>query len=462
MYLKSTQTILLFSLLTACTEEENIKNSTSTDPTSDWTADADDTGDTDDTGDIDDTGDTGDTDTGDEDPADLALAGHWADNWGSYHMIDNVLWDSGWALYNITQYDNESGWIIAQNDVTNFYNPELWSKFEWTTDDDGEFYYCQSAYAEADEQAAIDASGADASDLATGCGGFGWTQMRPFASFFGSYDDSWGSQHTVSAFKWSSSGGNVHHISQYDDEAGWIIAQNDSSNAYSPDLWSKFELTADTSGALYYCQSAYAEVDEQAAIDAPGADSTDLTAGCGGFGWTALRNTLPLTGSWVDNYGGNHAIDAFGWTMDYGSFHISQADSSMGWLVAQNDSNNGYNPDLWSKFEWTTDSNGEYYYCQSAYAEVDEQAAIDAPGADATDLTAGCGGFGWSALRNILPLTGSWVDNYGGNHAIDAFSWTMDYGSFHISQADSSMGWLVAQNDSNNGYNPDLWSKFEW
>ena len=225
MYLKSTQTILLFSLLTACTEEENIKNSTSTDPTSDWT------GDTDDTGDIDDTGDTGDTDTGDEDPADLALAGHWADNWGSYHMIDNVLWDSGWALYNITQYDNESGWIIAQNDATNFYNPELWSKFEWTTDDDGEFYYCQSAYAEADEQAAIDASGADASDLATGCGGFGWTQMRPFASFFGSYDDSWGSQHTVSAFKWSSSGGNVHHISQYDDEAGWIIAQNDSSNA---------------------------------------------------------------------------------------------------------------------------------------------------------------------------------------------------------------------------------------
>ena len=169
-------------------------------------------------------------------------------------MIDNVLWDSGWALYNITQYDNESGWIIAQNDVTNFTTLNCGPSLNGQP---MTMVFIRRAYAEADEQAAIDASGADASDLATGCGGFGWTQMRPFASFFGSYDDSWGSQHTVSAFKWSSSGGNVHHISQYDDEAGWIIAQNDSSNVYSPDLWSKFELTADTSGALYYCQSAY-------------------------------------------------------------------------------------------------------------------------------------------------------------------------------------------------------------
>ena len=85
-------------------------------------------------------------------------------------------------------------------------------------------------------------------------------------------------------------------------------------------------------------------MDEQAAIDAAGADTNDLTSGCGGFGWTAMRDSLPITGSWVDNYGDSHSIDAFGWTTD-GSYHVSQSDSSMGWLVAQNDSNNTCNPD---------------------------------------------------------------------------------------------------------------------
>ena len=62
-----------------CLYRRKISRLTSTDPTSDWAADADDTGD------IDDTGDTGEPDTGDEDPADLALAGHWADSGARSH-----------------------------------------------------------------------------------------------------------------------------------------------------------------------------------------------------------------------------------------------------------------------------------------------------------------------------------------------------------------------------------------
>ena len=57
--------------------------------------------------------------------------------------------------------------------------------------------------------------------------------------------------------------------------------------------------------------------------------------------------------------------------------HISQADYDAGWVIAQNDSGNSYNPDLWSKFEWTS-NNGEWYYCQSAYAEASEADAIAA------------------------------------------------------------------------------------
>ena len=53
----------------------------------------------------------------------------------------------------------------------------------------------------------------------------------------------------------------------------------------------------------------------------------------------------------------------------------------MGWLVAQNDSNNSYNPDLWSKFEWTMDSD-EVLLLSKCLCGSDEQAAIDAAGAD--------------------------------------------------------------------------------
>ena len=53
-------------------------------------------------------------------------------------------------------------------------------------------------------------------------------------------------------------------------------------------------MTSDSAGALYYCQSAYAEADEQSAIDATGADFNDLTSGCGGFGWTAMRDVCLL------------------------------------------------------------------------------------------------------------------------------------------------------------------------
>ena len=404
MTLKMTQTLFILGLFTACSGKDADDTATDGDTGSDTdTSDTSDTMDTTDTSDTTDTGDTdtSDTDTGDTgdvEPVDLAIAGHWTDSWGSHHMVDNTMWDSGWALYNITQFDNDAGWIVAQNDVSNFYNPELWSKFEWTTDSEGEYHYCQTAYDAADEQAAIETAGADMSDLAAGCGGFSWTKMRPYASFIGTYDDQWGERHIVSPFDWISMSGSSYHISQYDNDSGWIVAQNDSLNEYNPDLWSKFELTTDSAGGVHYCQSAYAESSEQAAIDALGADMSDLVTGCGGFGWTALRNSLPISGSWVDEYGGTHIIDAWRWITEYGAFHVSQSDPMMGWLVAQNDSNNEYNPDLWSKFEWTTDSNGTVYYCQSAFDAADEAAAIAAPNADITNPVTGCFGFPWTEI----------------------------------------------------------------
>ena len=66
-------------------------------------------------------------------PEDLSLSGSYVDNWGTEHTIDNDLWIQGSSAFQIISYDNETGTIIAQNDSSNEYNPDLWSRVEWAT-----------------------------------------------------------------------------------------------------------------------------------------------------------------------------------------------------------------------------------------------------------------------------------------------------------------------------------------
>ena len=93
----------------------------------------------------------------------------------------------------------------------------------------------------------------------------------------------------MSPFEWSTSsewGDSLFHVTDYSNEGSWIVAQNDEYNEYNPLLWSKFEWTWDADGELYYCQSAYDAATEEDAFAAEGADATDLSGGCGGFGWS--------------------------------------------------------------------------------------------------------------------------------------------------------------------------------
>lgn len=110
---------------------------------------------------------------------------------------------------------------------------------------------------------------------------------------------------------------------------------------------------------------------------------------------------LEIAGSWVDDFGGSHVITDETWTMGdtmSGVFHISRYDNGENWLVAQNDGNNAYSPNLWSRFDWT-EHGGELYNCQTVFDGASEQDALDATPADPTDpTTAGCQGFAWSKL----------------------------------------------------------------
>ena len=137
----------------------------------------------------------------------------------------------------------------------------------------------------------------------------------------------------------------------------------------NPDLWSRFNWAFDADGAFYYCQTAFDATTEKDALAAADADSADMAGGCGGFSWTELRSSLAIEGTYQDEWGSNHEIDAWGWTSSSSwgtsSYAVSQYDNDAGWIVAQNDSGNDYNPDLWSRFNWTTHADGSCFTAKS-------------------------------------------------------------------------------------------------
>lgn len=97
--------------------------------------------------------------------------------------------------------------------------------------------------------------------------------------------------HTISEESWaiaSEFGDSLHHIDSWDARARVLVAQSDESNAFNPGLWGKLEWLYDE-GTLYYCQSVYDAETSDAAWSAPGAEPSDLDAGCGGFPWSPLE-----------------------------------------------------------------------------------------------------------------------------------------------------------------------------
>lgn len=101
----------------------------------------------------------------------------------------------------------------------------------------------------------------------------------------GEYTDEWGDMHTIDAASWTNAAG-VFHIDQWDDEAMWLVAQNDEANEFSPGLWSRFDWVW-SNDDLYYCQSVFDGETVEVAL-AGSANGDDIMLGCGGFAWTSL------------------------------------------------------------------------------------------------------------------------------------------------------------------------------
>lgn len=132
-----------------------------------------------------------------------------------------------------------------------------------------------------------------------------------------------------------------------------------------------------------------------------GSDSTTSDQGPGDIANEVPDEPLEIIGDWVDDFGGTHVITSDTWTMGQsmsGVFHITHFHNDGNWLVAHNDPDNAFSPDLWSRFDWTH-SGGELYNCQTVYDAATEADAMNATPADPADpATGGCQGFAWSKL----------------------------------------------------------------
>ena len=360
-----------------------------------------------------------DTDTdSEEDQEPLEIIGRYVDDWGTSHVITETDWTMkssyGVSIYKISQYSNKNDFIIAQNDESNDYAPEKWSRFDYT-EKNGELYYCTTAYDAATEEAALATPAADKTDPATsGCGSSPWTKLSPALEIAGKYIDNYKSSHVISSFEWINES-LVYNISQYDNEQGFIIAQNDNGNEWNPKKWSRFDYT-EKDGVLYYCQTAYDAETEEAALATPAPDKTDpATSGCGSSPWTELKAPLEIAGKYIDNYSENHVISSTEWLLSavWGNslYHISQYDNEQGFIIAQNDAKNTYNPNNWSRFDYT-EKDGVLYYCTTAYDAETEEAALATPAADKTDpATSGCGSSPWTKMFDEpLEIAGKWYD----------------------------------------------------
>jgi len=113
----------------------------------------------------------------------------------------------------------------------------------------------------------------------------------------------------------------------------------------------------------------------------------------------ALDAVPDIIGTYTDEWGMTHQVTKSAWIMAPSIFHITTVNNAKEFLIASNDSSNAYNRDKWSRFDWTRDTQGNLYYCQTAYDAATEQQAEATPRADDSDPgTKGCGSFHWTKL----------------------------------------------------------------
>ncbi len=179
---------------------------------------------------------------------------------------------------------------------------------------------------------------------------------------------------------------------------------------------------------------------------------------------------ISIAGEWADKWDTDHSIDNDEWVQDSSLYtsvaHLAAFNNEEMWAVGQNDSNDSYNANKWSRFDWAY-VGADLFYCQTVFDAETQEVAEAATRAESTNPEAsGCGTFAWTKLEIPFALRGYWSDLWS-TYNIKQATWTqtMDGSGeslYYITEFDNDEEWMVALNASENMYNPDQWSRFDW
>jgi len=117
-----------------------------------------------------------------------SIDGFYKDNFNGFQLVGKKIWISGGnfgeLLFHYCKTINTQNYLVAQNDASNNYNPNKYSRFEWIVLGD-DAWYCQQVFSADTEVGAEDFNKypkADSSDPEKiGCGKdgqFPWTKME--------------------------------------------------------------------------------------------------------------------------------------------------------------------------------------------------------------------------------------------------------------------------------------------
>jgi hypothetical protein len=238
--------------------------------------------------------------------------GRWLDIRGIWYALDgeNHIEEDTWVLltdadpttWAIVDYSNDERWLIAENGPNTDY-PGKYSRVDWTTTEEGT-YVCFSATDRESRSDALTVPRADDSSPADGgCEAAPWVLLSPDApeppiESVGWWEDS------VSGVVVSVSGTTVEfdalgfhstfHIQSFDNNAGWLVAENDSANSVDPGLFSRMDWRLSADGTtLDWCwaSSSHSSV-ASAEADFSADDSDPPSGGCRGAPWARFEATV--------------------------------------------------------------------------------------------------------------------------------------------------------------------------
>lgn len=227
------------------------------------------------------------------------------------------------------------------------------------------------------------------------------------ASIVGRWANGWGGEETISATAWNDSA-----IVSFDGAARVAIVQSPAWDPFTPGKFARHEWTTPAAdGTFYYCTAAFGLPSAEAALAAPPADASDpANAGCGGFSWTHLTPAIAVSGRWATDFGFDEVVSSSAWT---GTTVVSY-DNAARVAIAQLPADDQFNPSKFQKTVWIGPTDGEVWFCITAYGlDTAEAAAAAADASDASDLDAGCGGFGWTHAVPGLAIGGEWTGDDG-------------------------------------------------